>query len=288
MKSITDLYGTHPDSDIYVVGTGASMRVFPRNFLNGRISIGVNMAWKMMDVTYGITIHPDLNIPEFMPGEPSIPEIKWVVKKDKMTGMEQRHIAHAETFFYNFRTGRKPGETEPEPSRPGTSSAARVLDYLRRPTEDYLYLWSSVSQTAVNLAANMGARNIILVGCDNADILGNHHSHDQHTRWLGAMPDERYRDYYDGLAEVRTVLRERGVNLVSLNPFLGLGFHEHDFVILCSELDVPVQIAGIDITDTYRAPWQLAAVSSQLSKPGRLDRWKRRVRRLGRSLFPLR
>jgi hypothetical protein len=29
MKSVTELYGRYPDSDIYVVGTGTSLRVFP-------------------------------------------------------------------------------------------------------------------------------------------------------------------------------------------------------------------------------------------------------------------
>ena len=44
-----------------------------------------------------------------------------------------------------------------------------------------LYQWSSISQTAVNLAANMGAKNVILVGCDNCALLDNHHAHAQQS-----------------------------------------------------------------------------------------------------------
>ena len=97
------------------------------------------------------------------------------------------------------------------------SQAGRVLDWVREPTRDRLYLWSSISQSAVNLAANMGAKNVILVGCDNCALLGNHHAHRQHTFWKGAAPEFRYNQYYEGLAEVRSALRERGVNLVSIH-----------------------------------------------------------------------
>ena len=103
----------------------------------------------------------------------------------------------------------------------------------------------------------MGARNVILVGCDNASLMGNHHSHSQHTRWLGAEPDDRYRDYFEGLAEVRTALRARDVNLVSLTPFLSLGPHERDFTQLCDELELPQVVeAQADITGIHqmRAP----------------------------------
>ena len=78
MKFVSELYDKYPGSDIYIVGTGASLRVFPLSFLEGKIVIGLNMAWKLVPVQYGITTHPDLNIPEFMPSEPAHPEITWI------------------------------------------------------------------------------------------------------------------------------------------------------------------------------------------------------------------
>ena len=62
MKWVSELYGRHEDEDIYVIGTGASARVFPTGFLDGKVSIGLNMGWKVAPVTYGLTIHPDLNV----------------------------------------------------------------------------------------------------------------------------------------------------------------------------------------------------------------------------------
>jgi hypothetical protein len=235
VKPVSALYDKYPRADIYVVGSGTSMRVFPVSLLDGRITIGLNQAWKVAPVTYGITIAPHLNVPEFMPGEDARPEITWVTKRDKAASvLTQEQLAHADRSFYSFeiRHGKGSGGD-------WVTDSGRVLDYVRRPTGDRLYQWSSISQTAVNLAANMGARNVFLVGCDNCSLLDNHHAHQQHTKWLGEPPDTRYLQYYEGLVEVRATLRERGVNLVSLTPFLKLDEPERDFLRLCEELERP-------------------------------------------------
>ena len=94
-RSVTELYGRHPESDIYVVGTGTSLRVFPKEFLAGRITIGLNMAWKMVDVQYGMTIHPELNIPEFMPAAAPRPGITWITKVEKLDRLNKEQIRFA-------------------------------------------------------------------------------------------------------------------------------------------------------------------------------------------------
>ena len=70
MKKIQEIYGRHPGSDIYIVGTGTSLRVFPLAVLKDKITIGLNQSWKVVDTTYAITMMPKLNIPEFIEGEP--------------------------------------------------------------------------------------------------------------------------------------------------------------------------------------------------------------------------
>lgn len=246
MRCVSELYGRYPGSDIYVIGTGASLRVFPKSFLEDKITIGLNMAWKTVPVKYAITIHPELSIPEFIAGEQPHPEITWITKYAKTKALvTPEQFKHAEENFYFFETnGRE--NTQP-PNKP--SDAGRILEWVRQPTDDKLYLWTSIAQSGVNLAANMGAKSIILIGCDNCALLGNNHSHKQHTRWRDATPDTRYREYYEGLAEMRPVLRDRGINLVSLTPFVSLDQPGMDFQNLCTELDQPTYIAsGEDIT----------------------------------------
>lgn len=245
MKNVSELYGRHQGCDIYVIGTGASLRVFPKDFFKGKVTIGLNMAWKMLPVTYGITIHPDLNIPEFMPDEIEHPDIIWVTGHRKCRNLltdTQLRYAEEEFYFFNYH-----GKTNTQPpDQP--SDSGRILDWVRNPCENNLYVWSSISQAGANLAANMGAKNVILVGCDNMALLNNHHSHHQHTRWKGVDPSVRYNQYYEGLVEVRAALRERGVNLLSMNPFLSLSDLEKDFRTLCAEMQVPEEITNADVS----------------------------------------
>jgi hypothetical protein len=244
MKLVSELYGRHQGADIYVVGTGTSLRVFPLDFFQGKITIGLNQAWKVVPTTYGITMMPKINIPDFMDGEQASPGTTWITKATKVREQcSEPEIAYAEANFYGFENQGKASLTGlDEPSETG-----RMLEWVRTPHPQNLYLWTSISQTAMNLAANMGARNIILVGCDNAAIGGNHHAHDQHTMWKGEAPDVRYMQYYEGVAEVRAVLRERGVNVVSMNPFVKLDAINLDFDRICEETGREKHIHNQDI-----------------------------------------
>ncbi|PSB06375.1 hypothetical protein C7B62_23005 [Pleurocapsa sp. CCALA 161] len=258
VKFVSELYNKYPGSDIYVVGTGASLRVFPLSFLEGKIVIGLNMAWKVAPVQYAITNHPDLNIPEFMPDEQPHPEITWISGYQKkeagiaLKGVESAEmIEYAKNNFYFFDHLHPDRLNTQAPNLP--CDRGRVLEWVRKPTENYLYFWGSISNAGVCLAANMGAKNVILIGCDNCSLLANHHAHNQHVRWKGVNPNQRYRQYYEALAEVRTELRTRGVNILSLTPFVNLAKPEEDFVRLCQELDQPKLIENnVDISPRIR------------------------------------
>lgn len=280
MRSVSELYGRHRGEDVYVVGTGASMRVFPTEWLAGKVTIGLNQAWKLVETTYAITMRPELNVPEFLEAEAPRPKLTWITKHDKLTSDAQRRlVAEQRDRFFFFRTEDKRRPAPPPPQSPDggvePSQAGRVLDWVDAPCEDFLYLWTSISQSAVNLAANLGARNVILVGCDNCALEGNHHAHDQHTFWKGADPDRRYRQYWEGLAEMRGRLRARGVTLLTLTPFLGLGHVGEDFQRLCAELGRPSLLVNRDISaeQAGAAAQRKAAHAQRRARPRGLARW---------------
>jgi hypothetical protein len=241
-KKLRDLYEIHKGKDIYIIGTGASFRVFPKDFFEDKITIGLNLAWQLMPVNYVITMVPHLNFPEFTGG--NRPQAIWITKRDKYHAHANEELKKfADQNYYYFKTDGQLSVTHiDEPSEAG-----RLLEWVKSPNDEYLYLWTSISQTAVNLAANMGAKNIILVGCDNCALLENHHAQDQHTLWKGADPNDRYMQYYLGLREVRTALKDRGINVLSLNPFLKLDDPEMDFQFLCEEIEKPTYIENKDI-----------------------------------------
>jgi hypothetical protein len=243
MKMVKELYNIHKGKDIYIVGTGTSFRVFPKDFFQDKITIGLNLAWQLIPVDYAITMVPHLNFPEFL-NVPHPEKIKWITKRDKLHAHanEAQKKYGDENYFY-FRTDGQLSITAlDEPSEAG-----RMLEWVRTPHDECLYLWTSISQSAVNLAANMGAKNIILIGCDNSSLGGNHHAQNQHTLWKGADPNDRYMQYYLGLKEIRTALRQRNVNVLSLNPFLKLDNPEMDFKVLCEEENKELYIHNHDI-----------------------------------------
>jgi hypothetical protein len=265
LRMVSDLYGRHQGEDIFVVGTGPSLRAFPLDVLQGKTVIGCNMAWKVVPVQYGVTIHPDLNMPECMEGEQPRPDIIWVTKHRKTRRLlTPEQFERVRSQFYYFEAEGKPNsQPSDEPNDSG-----RILDWVRRPTENFLYQWSSISQTACNFAANLGAKTVILVGCDNTSLFDSHHAHQQHTRWKGVDPNHRYRQYYEGLAEVRSALRERGVSLVSMTPFLSLDRPEEDFLRLCGELGKEAHVSGADLPAGDKAKSPIKRVRRA---------WKRRL-----------
>ena len=247
LHGVSELNGRHAGGDIYIVGTGTSLRVFPLEFLKDKVTIGLNRAWELLPVRYCISMVPHLNFPELM-GRPVPEGTIWITKYGKYKPhASSAQLERAEREYFFFRTdGQQSLTLLDEPSEAG-----RLLEWVRKPTADFLYLWTSISQSAVNLAANMGAKNIILVGCDNSALGDNHHAHDQHTLWKGADPNDRYMQYYEGLAEIRAALRARGVTLLSINPFLKLDAPELDFRRLCRELEKPDTVVNTDIYKPY-------------------------------------
>ncbi|MCB0418730.1 MAG: hypothetical protein KDD39_13855, partial [Bdellovibrionales bacterium] len=139
MKRVSELYGKHQGDAIYVVGSGASLRVFPVDFLRDKITIGLNMAWKWAPVQYGITIHPELNIPEFLGVRPDSP-ITWITGHEKCKGgltAEQLKFAEENFYFFNYH-----GKLNTQPANE-PSDSGRVLEWVEKPAGDNLYVWSS-------------------------------------------------------------------------------------------------------------------------------------------------
>lgn len=214
------LYGKHKGEDIYVVGSGPSLRYYHPEFFRGRITIGLNRAYCTIQPTYTITAHPDL-FAEYL----SIPEGKrvptsWIVKAFK----PPLRLTFEDPRCYVFRAG--------------APHDGHQLRFLREQCKDeYLYQGRGIHQTAMNLAAHMGARTIFLVGCDMCALTDEHHASDQPTKFLGLPPERVYKEYRLFTDHVRQVLRdELGIHVVSLSPFLGLNSVEEDSARLRTQL----------------------------------------------------
>lgn len=222
---IQELAGKHKGSDIYIVGTGPSMRVFPVDFLKDKITLGLNQAWRYGKLTYSITVHPELVLDYLKEPKHST---TWIIKKKPpMENLELSDPTH-----YVFHTEQE------------------NYEILTKPKPDILFIGRGVQQTAMHMAAIMGAKNIILVGVDMTDLGGEHHGHDQHVKFHGMAPSDVYAEYRKVTAKVRSTLLRKGINTLTLTPFLGAVHGNEDYARLLHEMNLPKLPTPKD-TSTY-------------------------------------
>lgn len=196
---------------VYVVGSGPSLRCLPMSFFKDKITVGLNQAWRHLDTTYSITVHPELVV-EYDKIHLNA-RTQWIIKKKP----PMAHLELDNPAYYVF----------------GTSYDVQTV--VTRP-KDTLYLGEGVQTTAMDLAARMGAKHVVLVGCDAASLGGDFHAHDQHVRWLGLKADEQYALYRQKTAETRAALRGVGVSVMTLTPFIGATGAVEDYARLRKEL----------------------------------------------------
>ena len=145
------------------------------------------------------------------------------------------------------------------------SSSGRNLDLFKfREPSKILYNWSSISQAAVHLAFLMGAKNILLVGCDCNSFGDIEHAVAQHSRWRGDK-EIRLNQYKEGLVEIRREIRKHNVDLMSLQPFIGLSGFEEEFYSLSKEINYNPQPTLGDIDKLGMKDW-LIWLKSKLIK----------------------
>lgn len=223
---IAELYNKHEGQDIYIVGTGPSMRVFPLDFLQNKITIGLNQAWRYRPLTYSITVHPEL-LKLYNKTRARNPT-QWIVKKKQPMG----HLKYDDLDYYVFITEQNNYE----------------LFYT--PKEHTLFIGHGVQQTAMHMALLMGAKNIFLVGVDMTDLAGEHHGHDQHVKFHGLAPVDVYAEYRCATAKVRNILLQGGIHTFTVSPFLGAVHGDEDYKRLLAELKLP-PLPPPEDTSTY-------------------------------------
>lgn len=210
---ISELWDKHQGKTIYILGTGPSVRCYGnlKKILDGQIVIGLNEAFKHYDCTYNLTIHPDLIPNNFEPGN-------WIIKPKG----KYHYIETEDVRFYVFQNNKDVYD----------------FSYLEK-TTGYLYVGRGIQTAAMVLAAQMGVSLIVMIGCDFAQLGPDHHSHQTHIEFHGLSPKEVYQEYYQNSSIVRSKLRDiYKTELVSLQPFLGLGHQDVDYRRLCCELEL--------------------------------------------------
>lgn len=224
---------------VYIVGTGPSLRCFDLAFFRDKVTIGLNQAWKHFNPTYSITVHPELYQ-------------EYKAAKDAEVLVPPKVTKDVSLWFVK----KKPPMADLELDDPSVYvfNTSYELDTVAKRPNDTLYLGEGVQTCAMDLAGRWGARFIVLVGCDGGSLDGDFHAHDQHVKWLGMKADDQYALYRQSTAEVREVLRGKGVSVMSMTPFIGVNGANEDYARLKAELKLPVLPTPQDKSGYKRDP----------------------------------
>ena len=226
LRGLIDVY---LNQDIYIVGAGPSVNVFPMDFLKDKICLSLNDTYKMNPAVKPIVI---MNNPTYAhagsreaPFHEYFKHIKYPVVK--MTGRYRswKGVDWDDSYFYCY------------------DWSHRIETELWTMKKDTDYLYSSpdgcILQDALQLAWIMGARNIFIIGCDSRTMGGRHYadfnkdgfSADEAPK--GFYKKERnYDSYVYGTVLIKEFLRKQGVHVFNLSGIVGYHLVDTQFEVL--------------------------------------------------------
>lgn len=218
---ISNLYSTRPDDkwgtvpgpfrgqDIYIIGTGPSMTVFPLDWLRGKTCVLLNDAQKHLPGLGPIAFSNNL---KFLAGC-GLPYqiVKGRLRFDPDPERDDNHCPWDDPGRYVFSYRERPWDAV---------SHHDLSTLWKEPCHYWNTRRGSVSIFAVQFALLAGAKSITLVGCDSCELGPN-------AEYIAGKKATAVRHDYDayaaGLMTLNREARERfRVPMMTLSPFMGL------------------------------------------------------------------
>ena len=218
-KTIQELKDIHKGEDIWVIGAGSSMNFVDSSFFENKISISVNQMYEKFPCEY--VVGRDLQVKERW--EDTIedlrnhPTIKFL-DSSLHQGHGVRNDVPLSDNFYSFESG--------------INDDIRGLECIGT---DRMVCMRTTLNTCMNLAAHMGAKNIMICGKDEGKIDGRLYvdgyvisNWKDSENWNGIehwlyLTSKNTRMIRDRIKEVY------GCNIHSLNPFINFKLEGHKY-----------------------------------------------------------
>jgi len=205
----TELKDTQKGKDIYVVGSGPSLKYIDKNFLKDKVVIGCNHVCNFVKCNYTVRIHRiDKN--QDLHGS------KLVICEHNC-GYSTTLNHHKEPFYYFKHVKNN-----------GYNIDTSVVD-----SEDKLVVSGSVMSSAIHFAYYLGASNIILIGHDCGFLdaksnLDNYNEGNNKKTELEVL--KRDGDLWEQQTlELVNILRSKGIGVMSINPFINFNLEGHKY-----------------------------------------------------------
>lgn len=210
-RSITEFQGIHRGQDVWVLGSGASLEFVDPSFFEGRITIGVNYAYRRFPCCYVVG--------KELPQEANDDRRHRLISSRHWKGNTSNPPVKYEGgdfWVFDHETNRE-----------------TLVDWSILGTNKIVVSYSTIT-SAIHLAAYMGAANIFLCGTDGGTIDGRVNYPGYYHG--GDTPDpEWYREWVAKILPQTRELRDRlhevyGCRVYSLNPFTDLLCEGKEFV----------------------------------------------------------
>jgi hypothetical protein len=225
---VSDLYNDPAirGHDVYIVGLGPSMRVFPTSFLKNKLCVLLNDASKIFQLgPIAFTNHKQWIEPV------NIQHIKYQIvkarcKSDLNPHKTDNHVPWNHQIYYCFSYREHPWD--------------KVSHYDKNQLwKEPDYYWNmkdgTVAIFAVQFALLAGAKSITLVGCDCIALQGQHYVAKDISKYK--QKQHNYDNYAKGLLILREEAQKRfNVPLLTLTPFCGLGREQTQYEFLSKQL----------------------------------------------------
>lgn len=214
-KTIECLKNQHYGQDIYVLGSGSSLNHINPSFFNNKIVIGTNRIYRHFHTDFLVVIHnPVAKVAIDYP-------VTLVMSKQDCGIGNKLNLFHTDKPYYIFNH---------------LNNQGAALSPLDIDTTDTLAVGASTMSSAIHFAYFLGAQNIILCGHDSGLLDGDKNIIDYYTDEEVIDINRRHRNnqaFFD-MSEKQTLelvnkIREKEVNVFSLNPFINFNLEGHKY-----------------------------------------------------------
>ena len=218
-KTIQELKDIHKGEDIWVIGAGSSMNFVDSSFFENKICISVNQMYEKFPCEY--VVGRDLQVKERW--EDTIedlrnhPTIKFLYSTLHQ-GHGVRNDVPLSDNFYSFESG--------------INDDIRGLECIGT---DRMVCMRTTLNTCMNLAAHMGAKNIMICGKDEGKIDGRLYVDGYvKSNWTDSENWNGIEHWLYLTSKNTRMIRDRikevyGCNIHSLNPFINFKLEGHKY-----------------------------------------------------------
>lgn len=225
---IKDFKNVHKGEDIYIICSGKSIDYISNDFFDNKIKLGINQTYKKVSCQYYVRKEAALLEDIFEKDYDKIRDSFFFVSRhDGGFAFKERtdknlKIVKEKLFMHKnilvYETNQNIGRRKIDPN-------------LVQLSGDFFIATDSSITTGINIAAFMGAKNIILCGHDCVSINGEpnfsgYHS-DETYKVKHSRGKNQYSEWLHGLEaqtrDMKVILKEKfNINLLSINPFVSM------------------------------------------------------------------